>query len=91
MKAHSALANTLGGLALVLGMTLPAAAQTPPVTAEAPDAAQLAQAQPDAPRPGPRMGERRQGPMHRHGGCTDTRCTASRWPGWRSVTARSWR
>jgi Spy/CpxP family protein refolding chaperone len=66
MKAHSALANTLGGLALVLGLTLPAAAQTPPVPAEAPDAAQLAQAQPDAPRPGPRMGERRQGPMHRH-------------------------
>ena len=68
MKAHSALANTLGGLALVLGMTLPAAAQTPPATAEAPDAAQLAQAQPDAPRPGPRMGERRKGPMHGHGG-----------------------
>ena len=67
MKAHK-LANTLGGLALVLGLTLPAAAQTPPVPAEAPDAAQLAQAQPDAPRPGPRMGERRQGPMHRHGG-----------------------
>jgi Spy/CpxP family protein refolding chaperone len=68
MKAHSALTNTLGGLALVLGMTLPAAAQTPPATAEAPDAAQLAQAQPDAPRSGPGMGERRQGPMHRHGG-----------------------
>lgn len=68
MKAHSALTNTLGGLALVLGLTLPAAAQTPPATAEAPDAAQLAQAQPDAPRPGPRMGEGRQGPMHRHGG-----------------------
>ena len=68
MKAHSALANTLGGLALVLGLTLPAAAQTPPATAEPPDATQLAQAQPDASRPGPRMGERRQGPMHRHGG-----------------------
>lgn len=68
MKAHSTLANTLGGLALVLGMTLPAAAQTPSATAEAPDTAQLAQAQPDAPRPGPRMGERREGPMHRHGG-----------------------
>jgi Spy/CpxP family protein refolding chaperone len=67
MKAHSALANTLGGLALVLGMTLPAAAQTPPATTEAPDATQLAQAQSDAPRPGPGMGERRQGP-HRHGG-----------------------
>jgi len=68
MKAHSALANTLGGLALVLGMTLPATAQTPPATAETPDATQLAQAQPDASRPGPGMGERRQGPMHRHGG-----------------------
>jgi Spy/CpxP family protein refolding chaperone len=68
MKAHSALTNTLGGLALVLGLTLPAAAQTPPATAEAPDATQLAQAQSDAPRPGPRMGERRQGQMHRHGG-----------------------
>ena len=68
MKAHSALANTLGGLALVLGLALPAAAQTPPATAEPPDATQLAQAQPDASRPGPRMGERRQGPMHRHGG-----------------------
>jgi Spy/CpxP family protein refolding chaperone len=68
MKAHSALANTLGGLALVLGMTLPAAAQTPPATTEAPDATQLAQAQSDAPRPGPGMGEGRQGPMHRHGG-----------------------
>ena len=68
MKAHSALANTLGGLALVLGLALPAAAQTPPATAEAPDSAQLAQAQTDAPRPGPRMGERRQGQMHRHGG-----------------------
>ena len=68
MKAHSALANTLGGLALVLGMTLPATAQTPPATAETPDATQLAQAQPDASRPGPGMGERRQGPMYRHGG-----------------------
>ena len=68
MKAHSALTNTLGGLALVLGLTLPAAAQTPPATGEAPDATQLAQAQSDASRPGPRMGERRQGPMHRHGG-----------------------
>jgi Spy/CpxP family protein refolding chaperone len=68
MKAHSALSNTLGGLALVLGLALPAAAQTPPATAEAPDATQLAQAQTDAPRPGPGMGERRQGQMHRHGG-----------------------
>ena len=50
MKARHA----LGGLALVLGMTLPAAAQTP-------DDVQLTQAQPDAPRPG--MGERRQGPI----------------------------
>ena len=67
MKARSALT----GLALVLGMTLPAAAQTPPTAAEAPDAVQLAQAQADAPRPGMGMGERRQGPsraMHRHGG-----------------------
>ena len=47
-------------------MTLPAAAQTPPAAAEGPDAVQLTQAQPDAPRPG--MGERRQGPMHGHGG-----------------------
>ena len=67
MKAHSALANTLGGLALVLGMTLPAAAQTPPATAEAPDASQLAQAQPE-PRARSENGERRQGPMHGHGG-----------------------
>ena len=66
MKAPNALASTVGGLALILGMILPAAAQAPPATAEAPEAAQLAQAQPDAPRPGPRMGERRQ--MHRHGG-----------------------
>lgn len=55
MKARSGLA----GLAMVLGMTLPAAAQTP-------DDVQLTQAQPDAPRPG--MGEHRQGPMHGHGG-----------------------
>lgn len=55
MKARSGLA----GLAMVLGMTLPAAAQTP-------DNVQLTQAQPDAPRPG--MGEHRQGPMHGHGG-----------------------
>jgi len=66
MKAHIALANTVGGLALVLGMTLPAAAQAPPATAESPDAVQLTQAQPDAPRPG--MGEQRQGPMHGHRG-----------------------
>ncbi|HTI55149.1 MAG TPA: Spy/CpxP family protein refolding chaperone [Verrucomicrobiae bacterium] len=69
MKAHSALAGTfagtMGGLALVLGMTLPAAAQAPPAPAEAQEAGQLAQAQPDAPRPG--MGERRHGPMHGHG------------------------
>jgi Spy/CpxP family protein refolding chaperone len=62
MKASSA----LGGLALVLGMTLPAAAQTPAAPAEGPDAVQLTQAQSDAPRPG--MGEHRQGPMHGHGG-----------------------
>ena len=55
MKARSGLA----GLAMVLGMTLPAAAQTP-------DNVQLTQAQPDAPRPG--MGEHRQGPMRGHGG-----------------------
>lgn len=61
MKARSALASTVGGLALVLGMTLPAAAQ-------APDALQLTQAQSDAPRPGPGMGEHRQGPMYGHGG-----------------------
>src|SRR6185295_20094426 len=66
MKAPKALASTVGGLALILGMTLPAAAQVPPATAAAPE--QLAQAQPDAPRPGPRMGERRQGSMHGHGG-----------------------
>lgn len=69
MKAHSALAGTfagtMGGLALVLGMTLPAAAQAPPAPAEAQEAGQLAQAQPDAPRPG--MGDRRHGPMHGHG------------------------
>jgi Spy/CpxP family protein refolding chaperone len=71
MKARSALAGTFAGtfgaLALVLGMTLPAAAQAPPA-AQAQDAVQLTQAQADAPRPGPGMGERRQGPMHRHGG-----------------------
>jgi len=55
MKARSGLA----GLAMVLGMTLPAAAQTP-------DNVQLTQAQPDASRPG--MGEHRPGPMRGHGG-----------------------
>src|SRR5690349_19584149 len=55
MKARTGLA----GLAMVLGMTLPAAAQTP-------DTVQLTQAQPDAPRPG--MGEHRGGPMRGHGG-----------------------
>lgn len=63
MKARSA----LGGLAMVLGMTLPVAAQTPPA-AQASDGVQLAQAPPEAPRPGPGMGQRRQGPMHGHGG-----------------------
>ena len=55
MKARSGLA----ALAMALGMTLPAAAQTP-------DTVQLTQAQPDAPHPA--MGERRQGPMRGHGG-----------------------
>jgi Spy/CpxP family protein refolding chaperone len=56
----SAIASAIGGLALVVGITLPA-------TAQAPDTLQLTQAQPDAPRPGPGMGEHRQGPMHGHG------------------------
>ena len=40
MKARSA----LGGLALVLGMTLPAAAQAPAATPQGADGLQLAQA-----------------------------------------------
>ena len=61
MKASSAFTSTFAGLALALGMTLPAAAQ-------ALDATQLAQAQPGTPHPGPGMGEHRHGPMPGHGG-----------------------
>jgi Spy/CpxP family protein refolding chaperone len=61
MNARSTFASTFAGLVLALGMTLPAAAQ-------APDATQLAQAQPGTPRPGPGMGEHRHGPMPGHGG-----------------------
>lgn len=63
MKTRSA----LGGLALVLGMTLPAAA-------EPPDGLQLAQSAPDAsrsaPTPGarPQWGHRPQGSVHGHHG-----------------------
>lgn len=59
MKARSA----LGGLALVLGMTLPAAAQTPDAVAPGAGGVQLAQA--PAPGTGPGMGEHRPGG---HGG-----------------------
>jgi Spy/CpxP family protein refolding chaperone len=70
MKARNALARSaLGGLALVLGMALPAAAQ-------APDDLKLAQAPPDASRPAPGPGARPEwghrpdggGPMHGHHG-----------------------
>jgi Spy/CpxP family protein refolding chaperone len=61
MKASSAFTSTFAGLALALGMTLPAAAQEP-------DATQLTQAQPGTPHPGPGMGEHRHGPMPGHGG-----------------------
>ena len=59
MKARSA----LGGLALVLGMTLPAAAQTPDAVAPGAGGVQLAQA--PAPGTGPGMAEHRRGG---HGG-----------------------
>jgi len=66
MKASSALASTVSGLALAMGLAVaPAAAQTP-------DGVELAQAPADAPRPGPGMGERPQwgreghGSMHGH-------------------------
>src|SRR5690349_23912039 len=62
MKARSA----LGGLALVLGMTLPAAAQAPAATPQGADGLQLAQA--PAPSPGPGMGQHRPGGMRGHGG-----------------------
>ena len=62
MKARSA----LGGLALVLGTALPAAAQAPDAASQGPGGMQLAQAQ--APNPGPGMGQHRPGGMHGHGG-----------------------
>jgi Spy/CpxP family protein refolding chaperone len=62
MKARSA----LGGLALVLGMTLPAAAQAPDAAPQGTDGVQLAQAQ--APNSGPGMGQHRPGGMRGHGG-----------------------
>ena len=62
MKARSA----LGGLALVLGMTLPAAAQAPDAAPQGTDGVQLAQAQ--APSPGPGMGQQRPGGPRGHGG-----------------------
>ena len=62
MKARSA----LGGLALVLGMTLPAAAQAPAATPQGADGLQLAQA--PIPSPGPGMGQHRPDGMRGHGG-----------------------
>lgn len=62
MKARSA----LGGLALVLGMTLPAAAGTADAAAQGAGGAQLAQAQ--APSSGPGMGQQRPGDTRHHGG-----------------------
>jgi Spy/CpxP family protein refolding chaperone len=71
MKARRALASTLagtlGGLALVAGMTLPAAAQTPSDTPQGPEV-QLTQAQSNPSQPGPGMSSRGQGSMHGHGG-----------------------
>jgi len=71
MKARRALASTLagtlGGLALVAGMTLPAAAQTPSDATQG-SAVQLTQAQSNPSRPGPEMSSRGQGSMHGHGG-----------------------
>src|SRR5262249_43328813 len=55
-----------GGLALVLGMTLPAAAQAPDAAPQGTDGVQVAQAQ--APSPGPGMGQHRPGGMRGHGG-----------------------
>jgi Spy/CpxP family protein refolding chaperone len=71
MKARRALAGTLagtlGGLALVAGMTLPAAAQTPSDATQGSEV-QLTQAQSNPSRLGPEMSSRGQGSMHGHGG-----------------------
>ena len=64
MKTRSA----LGALALVLGITLTVAAQVPPAAAQAGDDLQVAQTQPDAPRPEWGRGGSGRGPMHGHGG-----------------------